>query len=368
MNHFGHGKTPFFFLIDFEIKYPLIIAMTEIDHNSILHDFRGYGNHRQSPGSADSKTRNNFKLNPEPISREKYNQAFSAVQREQHMGNSLLCNLTFPSRVDLPRQLNLKDIFHMCRAPYRLYADLGALIPQAAAGELPEEFLVFSPEAFVQTHDGRMYTYPMKGTAAVSAGDDVDDAGKSLLTNEKERAEHTTVVDLLRNDLGRVCSDVQVEEFRYISRIHSQDTSLLQVSSRISAKMKEDWQSHLGDMFCQLLPAGSVSGAPKRETCRIIAEAEAAHMDESRLPHGRRGYYCGVAGVFNGWNLDSAVLIRYMEQWGEKFGGGGFGGGKFFRSGGGITIYSDAESEYAELVDKIRIPTDPGEKTNAAVP
>lgn len=94
----------------------------------------------------------------------------------------------------------------------------------------------------------------------------------------------------------------------------------------------------MGNLVFSLLPAGSVSGAPKSSTLRLIQKAEA-------MP---RGFYTGVFGLFDGMSLDSAVMIRYIEQDGESQ--------MYFRSGGGLTINSQAEDEYREVIQKIYLP------------
>ena len=99
--------------------------------------------------------------------------------------------------------------------------------------------------------------------------------------------------------------------------------------------MPEDYQEHLGEIIFKLLPAGSITGAPKKKTMQIIQEAE--NYD--------RGFY--IMGYFDGENLDSAVMIRFVEQEGEKM---------YFKSGGGITCQSDVESEYNEMKQKVYVP------------
>ena len=89
--------------------------------------------------------------------------------------------------------------------------------------------------------------------------------------------------------------------------------------------------------FFRLLPAGSVSGAPKKKTTEIIASAEGTP----------RGYYTGIAGLFDGRDLNSGVLIRFIEKRDN---------GYFYRSGGGITSFSEPLSEYNEMIDKIYVP------------
>jgi len=197
---------------------------------------------------------------------------------------------------------------------------------------VPGHFTVFSPEPFVRISDGIISTFPMKGTIPDGPG-----ATERLLGDEKEQAEHITVTDLLRNDLGRVCRSVSVPRYRYLERIASPAGALLQTSSEIRGSLHPHLTAAPGTVLAALLPAGSVTGAPKERTVEIIRAAEC----------GPRGYYCGVFGVWDGAGLDSAVMIRFIEE---------RAGSLYFRSGGGITVYSSAEEEYDELIAKIRIP------------
>ena len=174
-------------------------------------------------------------------------------------------------------------------------------------------------------------TYPMKGTIDAN----IPNAKEVILANEKEMAEHTMVVDLLRNDLNMVASSVRVERFRYVKKIKG--GSLLQVSSHIAGELPKDWPRRLSEIFTKLLPAGSVTGTPKRSTCHII----------DRVELEPRNFYTGVFGYFDGKNLDSAVMIRYIERQKDTL---------IYRSGGGITADSDAKAEYQELIDKIYLP------------
>jgi para-aminobenzoate synthetase component I len=142
------------------------------------------------------------------------------------------------------------------------------------------------------------------------------------------------VVDLLRNDLSIVAKDVRVEKFRYVQTIEAGEKKLLQVSSHISGHVGADWHENIGNILKSLLPAGSISGAPKKSTLEIIEEVEAYE----------RGYFSGVFGVYDGEKLDSGVMIRFIEKTQD---------GYIYKSGGGITLDSDAQSEYNELLDKI---------------
>ena len=155
---------------------------------------------------------------------------------------------------------------------------------------------------------------------------------------KKEIAEHATIVDLIRNDLSVIAKNVRVNKFRYLERIHTNREPLLQVSSEIMGDLPEDQQYHLGDIIFALLPAGSICGAPKRKTLEIIEEVE-THQ---------RGFYTGICGYFDGRNLDSGVMIRFIQEHENKL---------FFKSGGGITSMSNLESEYQEYIEKIYVPT-----------
>lgn len=109
------------------------------------------------------------------------------------------------------------------------------------------------------------------------------------------------------------------------------------MSSEIRGRLPEDYRSRLGELFFCMLPAGSITGAPKKKTVEIIREAETYH----------RGFYTGVMGYFDGDNLDSAVLIRFLEQTEQ---------GMVYKSGGGITFKSDVRSEYEEMKQKVYVP------------
>lgn len=175
----------------------------------------------------------------------------------------------------------------------------------------------------------------MKGTVPSAT----QEARRWLETDEKENRESATIVDLMRNDLSMVATGVRVKRYRYISPVETSKGPILQCSSEISGLLPENWRSRLGEILLKLLPAGSVTGAPKEATCRAIAEAE--DME--------RGFYTGIFGFFNGRDLDSAVSIRFMEE-DER--------GMVYKSGGGITVMSRMEEEYQEAVAKVYVPFD----------
>ena len=313
INELGTKRIPFFFMIDFEMKKPIIYPLDELpDH--IWYDLNGVSNRKAN--EADSVF---FRFEPNPVSKQEYTKAFAIVQGHLQYGNTFLLNLAFPSQVDT--ELSLEDVYHRSEAKYKLY--------------LKDELVVFSPEIFVQIKDDYIYSYPMKGTIDAEAmGADLH-----ILNDKKEIAEHSTIVDLIRNDLSMVAKEVRVTKFRYIDTIKTNVNKLHQVSSEIRGKLSSNFHDRLGSILFTLLPAGSISGAPKPKTLEIIREAELYD----------RGYYTGVFGIYDGETLDSGVMIRYIEQIAD--------GSLQYRSGGGITAMSNLETEYQELIDKIYVPT-----------
>lgn len=314
MNEWGHKQVPFLFMVDFELQKPIIISLDSVDKNSIRFDVNGFTNDNTPPAQKDFSF-TTFEKNP--ISFDAYNEKFATVANRLFYGDSFLTNLTVKTEIKLTH--SLLDLFLHCKAKYKLLVN--------------DQFLVFSPETFIQIRDGKIFSYPMKGTIDAS----LPNAKESILANKKELAEHVTIVDLIRNDLSQVSSQVEVTRFRYVDEIKTDNKNLLQVSSEITGILPPDYVSRLGNILVSLLPAGSVSGAPKAKTLEIIKEAEKEV----------RGYYTGVFGYFNGLKLDSGVMIRYIENRNGIF---------FYRSGGGITTQSIAEEEYREMIDKVYVP------------
>ena len=229
-------------------------------------------------------------------------------------GDSFLLNLT--ERTPIATNLTPEQIFRYSRAKYKLL--------------FPGRFVCFSPESFVRIQGNEIATYPMKGTIDAT----LPDAERTLMESYKELCEHYTITDLIRNDLNMVAEEVRVRRFRYVESIRTLRGEILQTSSEIIGTLSPSWHANIGDLLFRLLPAGSISGAPKPSTLRIIREAEGI----------ARGYYTGVFGYFDGSTLDSAVMIRFIEEAEGQF---------YFRSGGGITINSDEAEEYREVLEKI---------------
>lgn len=312
MNNLGGKRIPFLFIIDYEMVKPIVITLEETIKNDIRFSIDGTANFRKP-----QKNRENYTLIKHPIDYSCYKTSFDKVIQNIRYGNSFLTNLTFPTKIET--NLSLEQIFYSGKAPFRLL--------------VKDQLVVFSPELFIRIKDRKISSCPMKGTIDAS----VPDAKRILLNDPKELAEHHTIVDLIRNDLSMVADKVTVEKFRYVDEINSRYKKLLQVSSEISGWLPENYHENIGTILFDLLPAGSICGAPKKKTLEIIKDAES----------GPRGYYTGVFGIFDGYNLVSAVMIRFIEK---------KNGELFYRSGGGLTTYSDPAKEYQELIDKIYLP------------
>jgi len=310
INRLSKARTPFLFIISFEQDKIFAKPLDTLDDDIFykLEEWRNY------PVKKRTET---FTFSKSPVDFVTYKKAFNSVLKEIRSGNTYLLNLTF--RTPVESSFTLKEIFTYAKAKFKLY--------------FKEQFVCFSPERFVEIKENTIATYPMKGTIDAS----LPYAREKILSDEKEMAEHVMIVDLMRNDLGIIGSDVKVEKFRYVERIQAGSKELLQVSSKITATLPSDWKDQVGTLLSQILPAGSISGTPKKSTLNIIKQIE----------NTERGFYTGVFGIFDGTSLRSGVMIRFIEK--ED-------GALFYKSGGGITIDSDVNSEYEELQDKIYLP------------
>ena len=314
LNHWGKQKIPFVFLIDYLNKKPLAWRLEDIDHTKIRFDLNGFHNSQQMPPKTALPE---FYLQKSPIDFEQYKTKFDHVVNNLKAGNSFLVNLSVPTPIQT--NLGLLDIYQHSEAPYRFW--------------IKDQLVCFSPEIFIRIKGNRISSFPMKGTIDAS----IPNAEKVILSDPKEAAEHATIVDLIRNDISMVADKVWVERYRYIDQVHTNDKTLLQVSSEVAGILPDDFDGQYGDLIMKLLPAGSITGAPKPSTMKIIEEAEGYD----------RGYYTGIMGYFDGENFESAVMIRYIEN---------INGNLVFKSGGGITVLSNAEHEYQELIDKVYLP------------
>ena len=314
VNQLSRARSPFLLLVDFELDNIRIHTLKDLP-STIRYEINLEGNNE---ARVDKTTRSKLHIKPHPF--DKYYHQFDRVKDELLYGNSFLLNLTAQHEIETSQSLD--DIYNQAQAKYKLhYAYDG------------EHFVVFSPETFVNIRKDLISSYPMKGTIDAH----LPQAKEKLLSDEKESAEHNTIVDLIRNDLSINAKEVVVTKFKYLDLLQTSQKNLYQMSSEITGRLPEDYLDRLGDILFSMLPAGSISGAPKKKTVEIIQDTES----------GPRGYYTGICGIFDGENFDSFVLIRYIEEIDHK---------KYYRSGGGLTFMSEVEKEYQEMIDKIYIP------------
>ena len=306
----GRDREPFLFIISYDKEDIFAQPLENLD-NDILYKLNSHRNYKRE------KIDREYYLNSSLVEFKEYKNSFDKIIEQIKSGNTYLLNLTF--RTQIETNLSLEEIFKYSRAKYKLY--------------FKDKFVCFSPESFIDIVDNRISTYPMKGTIDAS----IDNSEEKILSDPKEMAEHIMIVDLMRNDLGIIGDSVKVKKFRYIDKIRAGDKELLQVSSHIEAELSTEWRDNIGDILDKLTPAGSITGTPKRRTIDIIGSVE----------NYSRGFYTGVFGIFDGNSLFSSVMIRFIEKENKSL---------IYKSGGGITIDSDAMSEYKELIDKVYLP------------
>lgn len=227
------------------------------------------------------------------------------------------CN-TKKSGVEIYRRLREEN-----PSPYMFYIDNGDF-----------EIVGASPESLVSVKDGIVLTNPIAGTRKRGATPKEDlELEEELRADEKERAEHVMLVDLGRNDIGRISEigTVKVEEFMEIERF----SHVMHMTSQVSGRLRKDLDSIQALISC--MPAGTVSGAPKIRAMEIIEELE----------NRKRGVYAGAVGYFSyGGNMDMSIAIRTAVIKDGK---------AFIQAGGGIVYDSDPELEYQETLNKARI-------------
>jgi para-aminobenzoate synthetase component I len=312
INDFARKGVPFLFVISSAMTQAVVYPPDEASREGIFFNFNGITNRQEK---MDDHPEITFELFPPGF--ETYEKAFRKVESHIRRGDTYLLNLTFPTKIRT--NLTMQQIYGLSNASYKLL--------------FRDQFVVFSPEIFIRIKDGLISSFPMKGTIDANLAD----SEKIILADKKEFYEHNTIVDLIRNDLAMVATGIKVNRFRYIDRLHTNRKDLLQVSSEISGILPDNFLSQLGEIIFTLLPAGSVTGAPKEKTVQIIRDTEACD----------RGFYTGICGYFDGNSLDSAVMIRFIENTKN---------GMVFRSGGGITALSNVSDEFMELIDKVYVP------------
>ena len=373
INRLASQDEPFLFVINYQGDKAFIRLLSDINPEECLFDFEGRGNfsHARKETLKEEIPEVTWQITP-PLYND-YERSFNIVKSNIMAGNSYLTNLT--CRVPVSCNLPLEEIFHRAKGKYKLLlrrkrnqaedkahlkeepqnkdylkeeAQNKAHLKEENIEENLTPFVCFSPETFVRIKGGRIYSYPMKGTLDAS----LPNAEKLLMEDRKEAAEHATIVDLRRNDLSRVAEYVRVDKYRDVVVLHTNKGDILQTSSEISGRLPEDYPHHLGEILDAQLPAGSITGAPKDKTMQIIQEAEGYD----------RGFYTGIMGIYDQGELNSAVMIRFIEEE-EVFPSKTENRMNYeairklyFKAGGGITSKSDCRKEYEEVIQKIYLP------------
>jgi anthranilate synthase component 1 len=240
--------------------------------------------------------------------------------REGHIFQAVLSQRwtieTKQTGIDLYRELRVLN-----PSPYLYYFNFGDF-----------EIIGSSPEMLVKQLDNKVYTCPIAGTRPRGKDEKEDERLKQdLLQDEKEKAEHVMLVDLARNDMGRIAEfgSVKVTQFMEVQNY----SHVMHLVSLVEGKKKGEY--HPLDLISAFLPAGTLSGAPKIRAMEIIDELETV----------RRGIYAGATGHldFNG-NMDFCITIRTMVKKGDKV---------YLQAGAGIVADSNPKSEYEECCNKV---------------
>ncbi len=241
-----------------------------------------------------------------------------------HIKEGDIFQIVLSNRLSAPFEGSLLGTYRMLRtmnpSPYMFYFS-GTDVEVAGA----------SPETLVKLENGVLHTFPLAGTRPRGKTEEEDKAiEKGLLSDEKELAEHNMLVDLGRNDLGKISTfgSVKVEKLHSIERY----SHVMHIGSTVSGKIDPKYDSL--DAVSAVLPAGTLSGAPKIRACQLIGELE----------NNKRGIYGGAVGYidFTG-NLDVCIAIRLAYKKNGKV---------FVRSGAGIVADSVPENEYQECINK----------------
>ncbi len=245
---------------------------------------------------------------------------------KKHIKEGDIFQIVLSNRLSAPFKGSLLNTYRVLRtinpSPYMFYFS-GTDVEVAGA----------SPETLVKLEKGILHTFPLAGTRPRGATDEEDKAlEKELLADEKELAEHNMLVDLGRNDLGKISKfgTVQVEKLHSIERY----SHVMHIGSTVRGEIRPE--NDALDAINAVLPAGTLSGAPKIRACQLIGELE----------NNKRGIYGGAIGYidFSG-NMDTCIAIRLIYKKNDTV---------FVRSGAGIVADSDPEKEYMECLNKAR--------------
>ena len=257
--------------------------------------------------------------------REGWIRGVTAVQEHIRRGDIFQANLSQRWRIEQPAALALaptlyESLVQHSPAPYAAYLDLG-----------DHALLSASPERFLELRGQHVETRPIKGTRPRGATPEQDEAlAAELLASDKDRAENVMIVDVLRNDLGRVCETGTVEAARVCE--HERFAQVHHLTSTVTGRLRDGLDAF--DLLHACFPGGSITGAPKLRAIEILDKLEPV----------RRHVYTGAIG-WMGWNGDADwnVAIRTATATSQSL---------VFSAGGGITADSDPEAEYVESHDK----------------
>jgi len=251
----------------------------------------------------------------------------SMVERaKHHIHEGDIFQIVLSNRLSAPFEGSLLNTYRVLRttnpSPYMFYFS-GTDVEVAGA----------SPETLVKLENGVLHTFPLAGTRPRGKNDEEDKALEiELLADEKELAEHNMLVDLGRNDLGRISKfgTVQVEKLRSVERY----SHVMHIGSTVRGEIRDDLDGL--SAIEAVLPAGTLSGAPKIRACQLIGELE----------NNKRGIYGGAIGYvdFTG-NMDTCIAIRIAYKKNGKV---------FVRSGAGIVADSVPEKEFEECINKAK--------------
>ncbi len=245
---------------------------------------------------------------------------------KRHIREGDIFQIVLSNRLEAPFEGSLLNTYRVLRtmnpSPYMFYFS-GTDVEVAGA----------SPETLVKLENGVLHTFPLAGTRPRGKTREEDKRlEKELLADEKELAEHNMLVDLGRNDLGKISKfgTVAVEKFHSIERY----SHVMHIGSTVRGEIRKELDAF--DAIEAVLPAGTLSGAPKIRACQLIGELE----------NNKRGIYGGAIGYidFTG-NMDTCIAIRIAYK---------KNGRVFVRSGAGIVADSDPEKEYNECINKAK--------------
>ena len=313
INKFGKEFVPFVALISYDSPHEDIVCTVE-NASKYGISYKYCDNSVSTTAAAEPTPRYSFKKHY--IDFESYNDKFDRVKKLLDNGTVELVNLCL--KTPLSTELSLQEIYDRSKASLVVMLD--------------GRFVCFTPEIFTCIDGSTITTYPMKGT--ISA--DIPDAQTVLLNNSKEYDEQVRICRLMKQELSAVSHNINIDKFRYFTKVQTVKGDIWQTSSQISGILKPEYNGkNWGDLFEKLLPAGSISGTPKEDTVKLLREVE----------NEQRGFYSGIFIHFDGKICRSYVLIRFVGR--DK------NGNLYYHSGGGITPKSEPLHEYEELKKKV---------------